>query len=76
MDTAYIAPYNWSSYFVMHTYYGEVPECNGVYANAATLEACREELLAVLEEWVLFRVHQNLSLPAINGMELKIRKVA
>jgi len=58
------------------TYYGEVPECNGVYANAATLEACREELIAVLEEWVLFRVHQNLSLPAINGMELKIRKVA
>jgi predicted RNase H-like HicB family nuclease len=57
-------------------YYGEVPECNGVYANAATLEACREELLAVLEEWVLFRVHQNLSLPTIDGMELRARKVA
>lgn len=23
------------------TYYGEIPECNGVYANAANLEACR-----------------------------------
>ena len=41
------------------TYYGEIPECNGVYANAATLEACREELREVLEEWVLFRVHRN-----------------
>ena len=26
------------------TFYGEIPECNGVYANAATLEVCREEL--------------------------------
>jgi len=42
------------------TYYGEILECNGVYANAATLEACREELMEVLEEWVLFRVHRNL----------------
>jgi predicted RNase H-like HicB family nuclease len=45
------------------TYYGEIPECNGVYANAATLEVCREELREVLEEWVLFRVHRNLALP-------------
>ena len=44
------------------TYYGEIPECNGVYANAATLEVCREELREVLEEWVLFRVHRNLAL--------------
>jgi predicted RNase H-like HicB family nuclease len=43
------------------TYYGEIPECNGVYANAATLEVCREELREVLEEWVLLRVHRHLS---------------
>ena len=47
------------------TFYGEIPECNGVYANAATLEACRDELKEVLEEWVLFRVHKNLSIPVI-----------
>jgi hypothetical protein len=23
------------------SYYGEILECNGVYANASTLEACR-----------------------------------
>ncbi|MGA7875264.1 MAG: hypothetical protein WCA08_06340 [Desulfoferrobacter sp.] len=39
------------------SYYGEIPECNGVYANAGTLEGCREELREVLEEWVLFRVY-------------------
>ena len=30
------------------SYYGEIPECNGVYANADTLEACRDELRKVL----------------------------
>ena len=58
------------------TYYGEIPKCNGVYANAATLEGCREELREVLEEWVLFRVHRNLALPIIDGIELTIKEVA
>ena len=58
------------------SYYGEIPECPGVYANADTLEACREELREVLEEWVLFRVHKNLSLPVIDGLELSIKEVA
>ena len=55
-------------------YYGEIPECNGVYASAETLEACREELAEVLEEWVLFRVHRNLPLPVIDGIELGVRE--
>jgi predicted RNase H-like HicB family nuclease len=58
------------------TYYGEIPECNGVYANSKTLEDCREELREVLEEWVLFRVHKNLPLPQIDGKDLTIKEVA
>jgi len=58
------------------SFYGEIPECKGVYANASTLEDCREELRTVLEEWVLFRVHRNLSLPVIDGIELTIQEVA
>ncbi len=58
------------------SYYGEIPDCNGVYANATTLEDCREELREVLEGWVLFRVHRNLPLPAIDGIELIIQEVA
>jgi predicted RNase H-like HicB family nuclease len=50
--------------------YGEIPECNDVYANARTLEDCREELREVMEQWVLFRIHKNLSLPIIEGIEL------
>jgi predicted RNase H-like HicB family nuclease len=58
------------------SYYGEIPECNGVYANAKSLEACREELRSVLDEWVLFRVHKNLPLPVIDGISLVMREVA
>ena len=58
------------------TFYGEIPEFQGVYANADTLEACREELEEVLEEWVLFRVSKNLALPAVDGIELTIKELA
>jgi predicted RNase H-like HicB family nuclease len=55
------------------SFYEEIPPCNGVYANASTLEECREQLEEVLEEWVLFRIYKNLPLPVIDGHELKIR---
>jgi predicted RNase H-like HicB family nuclease len=58
-----------------NSFYGEIPELEGVYANAATLEECRDELEQVLEEWVLFRVSQDLPLPEVDGKELRIRKV-
>jgi predicted RNase H-like HicB family nuclease len=58
------------------TFYGEIPGFDGVYANADTLEACREELEEVLEEWILFRVSRQLSLPVVEGIELTIKEVA
>lgn len=59
-----------------NSFYGEIPPCNGVYANAPTLEACRDELAEVLEEWVLLRIYKNLSLPVIDGQTLHIQAVA
>lgn len=53
-----------------HTFYGEIPGLDGVYANVATLEECREELEEVLEEWVLFRLSRSLELTAVAGVEL------
>ena len=58
------------------SYYGEIPGFEGVYANATTLEACRDELRDVLEEWILFRVSRNVSLPVVDGRELTIRATA
>ncbi len=58
------------------SYYGQIQGFDGVYANASTLEECREELREVLEEWILFRVSRNLSLPVVDGHELTIRAIA
>lgn len=58
------------------SFYGEIPGFRGVYANGETLEVCRDELEEVLEEWILFRVSRNLSLPVVDGIELSIREVA
>ena len=46
-----------------NSYYGEIPGFDGVYSNTATLEDCRAELLEVLEEWILFRLSGDMSLP-------------
>jgi predicted RNase H-like HicB family nuclease len=58
------------------TFYGEIQGFDGVYANAGTLEACREELEEVLEEWILLRVSKHLPLPVVDGIELTIKEVA
>lgn len=56
-------------------FYGEIAGFEGVYADAGTLEACRDELEEVLEEWVFFRISRDLPLPEVDGIELRIRKV-
>jgi len=56
------------------TFYGEIPGFQGVYANAATLEACRDELEEVLEGWILFRVSRNLPLPIVDGLSLTFKE--
>ena len=58
------------------SFYGEIPGFDGVYANAETLEACREELEEVFEDWILFRVSKSLPLPVVDGIELTIKEVA
>ena len=57
------------------SFYGEIPACNGVYANASTLEECRELLEELLEEWILLSIYKNLPLPVIGGIELTINEV-
>ncbi len=58
------------------TYYGEIPECRGVYANEETLEDCRDRLQEVLEEWLLFRISRNLRVPTVNNVTIEIKEVA
>ena len=35
------------------SYYGAIPGLRGVWASASSLEACREELQEVLEDWLV-----------------------
>lgn len=58
------------------TYYGEISECQGVWANAGTLERCREELREVLEDWIVLGFQFGDPLPVIDGIELKVRQAA
>jgi len=45
------------------SFYGEIEGFQGVYANADTLEVCRDELEEVLEAWVTLRGAFRLDLP-------------
>jgi predicted RNase H-like HicB family nuclease len=56
-----------------HTYFGKMPNCQGVWANAKTLENCREELQSVLEDWILVRVRHAMKLPIIHGIDMNPR---
>lgn len=56
------------------TYVGKIPECQGVWANADTLEACRDELQEVLEEWIILGFQMGHSLPVIDGIDLSIKE--
>ena len=57
-------------------YYGSIPGFEGVWADAASLEECRDELEEVLEEWLLFRLSRQLPVPVADGIDLVVREVA
>ncbi|TAK31363.1 MAG: type II toxin-antitoxin system HicB family antitoxin [Chloroflexota bacterium] len=58
------------------TFYGEIPGLQGVWANEGALEACREELQSVLEDWIIYRLANNLAIPAVDGVELHVTRAA
>jgi len=56
--------------------YGSIPGFEGVWADAPSLEECRDELAEVLEEWLLFRLSRQLPVPVAGGIDLVVREVA
>jgi predicted RNase H-like HicB family nuclease len=57
-------------------YFGTIEGLQGVWAQADTLEACREELREVLEEWIVLGLKMGHPLPSIDGVTLTIQEVA
>jgi predicted RNase H-like HicB family nuclease len=52
------------------TYFGEIPGLRGVWGNAKSLEACREELQEVLEDWLLLKLRDGDEIPRVGRMQL------
>ncbi len=52
------------------TFYGEIEGFQGVYANANTLEMCREDLQSVLEGWIILGLRMGHPLPEVDGVRL------
>ena len=47
------------------SYFGEIQELKGVWANAHNLEDCRKELKSALEDWILFSIKEAGSIPGL-----------
>jgi predicted RNase H-like HicB family nuclease len=52
------------------TYYGEIYGFQGVWANADTLEECRQELKEVLKGWIILGIERGHEIPVLPSMNL------
>jgi predicted RNase H-like HicB family nuclease len=51
-------------------FFATIPSCQGLWADGDTLEAAREALQEVLEDWILIRTRHGDALPVIAGLDL------
>jgi len=58
------------------SWFGEIPGFQGVWANGDSVEKCRNELVTVLEEWLLLKVRDCDTVPDLGGLKIEIREVA
>jgi predicted RNase H-like HicB family nuclease len=56
------------------TWFAEIPGFQGVWANASTVELCRQELVEVLEEWLVLKIRDRDLIPEIEGVRIEIRE--
>ena len=56
------------------TFFCEILGLDGLWANAETLEACREQLEESLEEWIVLGLQVGHPIPAMDGIDLSFKK--
>ncbi len=56
------------------TYFGEIKELPGSWANAKTLEECVQEMRSVAEGWILLAIADHEELPEIDGHKIVVAK--
>ncbi len=52
--------------------YGSIPGCKGVWAEGRSLDACRNELQEVLEDWIVLKLRDGDRLPPFGKQTLKV----
>ncbi len=57
------------------TYFGKIPSVPGVWADAATLESCRDELREVLESWIVLKLRDGDKIPGLDDSAQKEKQV-
>ena len=45
------------------SYFAEIPDLQGVWGSGKSLEACREDLREVLEEWLILKLKDGDRIP-------------
>ena len=53
-----------------HSYWGEIPGFQGVWAKHATLSGCQRELREALSDWVALRLKMGLEIPPLGTLNL------
>jgi predicted RNase H-like HicB family nuclease len=54
------------------TYMATVDGLRGVIATDETIEACRVDLIEVIEEWITIRLQRGLDIPALDGNAISV----
>ena len=56
------------------TWFAEVPGFEGVWANVTTVEGCRQDLMEVMEEWLILKIRDRDPIPQIEGVSLEFKE--
>jgi predicted RNase H-like HicB family nuclease len=54
-------------------FFATIPGLKGLWAEEATLEACREELQSTLEDWLMLGIRLGHELPIVAGIDLNLK---
>jgi predicted RNase H-like HicB family nuclease len=57
------------------TWFSEILNFQGVWANGKTVEECRHELMEVLEEWLVLKIRDRDPIPEIEGVTIRVKEV-
>lgn len=51
-------------------FYGSIPGFQGVWSEGATLEECRDELVEVLEGWMIVKLRCGEDVPIMDDIDI------